>query len=212
MRSKIIIILGLVALLVLGAGRAAHADEELIKLPTRPGVTQPFWVLTPPGSTGGERHSFHRRAGPAREPAPVMAQEQEFPHPLARQIRGGGFSRRVGRRAVRSSRRPRRRFPHLGRARQRHRRGHRLSAPEGGGAGVAHRHQPRHDFRRQHRGASQERRPRRAGIDLEHRRGDPPARPHPEQRRCRQHRRCRRSSCTTRTTPAWRARSPPCRR
>jgi hypothetical protein len=46
MRSAIMI--GLLALL-LGAGRTASAGEELIKLQTRPGVTQPFWVMTPPG-------------------------------------------------------------------------------------------------------------------------------------------------------------------
>ncbi len=45
MRSTIIA--GLLALL-LGAGGAANAAEELIRLPTRPGVTQPFWVMTPP--------------------------------------------------------------------------------------------------------------------------------------------------------------------
>jgi hypothetical protein len=45
MHSKIIA--GLLALLL--SGGAARADEELIKLPTRPGVTQPFWVTTPPG-------------------------------------------------------------------------------------------------------------------------------------------------------------------
>jgi pimeloyl-ACP methyl ester carboxylesterase len=40
--------LGLVALLFLGAASAAAA-EELVKLETRPGVTQAFWVMTPPG-------------------------------------------------------------------------------------------------------------------------------------------------------------------
>src|SRR5229473_2832667 len=45
MRSTIIA--GLLAVL-LGAGGAANAAEELIRLPTRPGVTQPFWVMTPP--------------------------------------------------------------------------------------------------------------------------------------------------------------------
>src|SRR5579859_8085276 len=45
MRSKIIA--GLIALL-LNSG-AARADEELVRLPTRPGVTQAFWVTTPPG-------------------------------------------------------------------------------------------------------------------------------------------------------------------
>src|SRR5260370_29550112 len=61
MRSTIIA--GLLALL-LGAGGAANAAEELIRLPTRPGVTQPFWVMTPPAGppvasvilfTGGAR-------------------------------------------------------------------------------------------------------------------------------------------------------------
>ena len=33
---------------LVAAGAPARA-EELIKLPTRPGVTQPFWLLTPPG-------------------------------------------------------------------------------------------------------------------------------------------------------------------
>lgn len=37
------------ALLLLAALLPARADEELIRLPTRPGVTQPFWLLTPPG-------------------------------------------------------------------------------------------------------------------------------------------------------------------
>jgi hypothetical protein len=40
--------LGLVALLFLGAASAAAA-EELVKLETRPGVTQAFWVMAPPG-------------------------------------------------------------------------------------------------------------------------------------------------------------------
>lgn len=47
MRSTIMT--GLLALLLLGAGRAASAGEELVKLPTRPGATQPFWVMTPAG-------------------------------------------------------------------------------------------------------------------------------------------------------------------
>jgi hypothetical protein len=43
-------LIAVMALLVLGfAGRAA-ADEELIQLATRPGVTLPFWLLTPPGA------------------------------------------------------------------------------------------------------------------------------------------------------------------
>lgn len=45
MRSKII--LGLFALLL--ADGTASADEELVKLQTRPGVTQPFWMMTPAG-------------------------------------------------------------------------------------------------------------------------------------------------------------------
>ena len=36
--------------MVLAAGRPARADEELIRLPTRPGVTQPFWVMRPLGA------------------------------------------------------------------------------------------------------------------------------------------------------------------
>jgi pimeloyl-ACP methyl ester carboxylesterase len=47
MRSAIMT--GLLAVLLLGAGGAATAGEELVKLETRPGVTQPFWVMTPPG-------------------------------------------------------------------------------------------------------------------------------------------------------------------
>jgi pimeloyl-ACP methyl ester carboxylesterase len=49
-----------------------RAEETLIQLPTRPGVTQPFWLLTPPGPpvasvilfTGGNGilGSMHRRA------------------------------------------------------------------------------------------------------------------------------------------------------
>jgi hypothetical protein len=65
MRNKIIA--GLLALLL--SGGAARADEELVKLPTRPGVTQPFWVMTPPGSpvasvilfTGGPGLLFSQR-------------------------------------------------------------------------------------------------------------------------------------------------------
>jgi hypothetical protein len=45
MRSKLIA--GLVVLLL--SGVVARADEELVRLPTRPGVTQAFWVTTPPG-------------------------------------------------------------------------------------------------------------------------------------------------------------------
>jgi pimeloyl-ACP methyl ester carboxylesterase len=37
------------ALLLLAWNGSASAGEELIQLPTRPGVTQPFWVMTPPG-------------------------------------------------------------------------------------------------------------------------------------------------------------------
>jgi len=36
-------------LLALVAGGASACAEELIQLPTRPGVSQPFWLLTPPG-------------------------------------------------------------------------------------------------------------------------------------------------------------------
>src|SRR5690348_791462 len=42
------LIFPLIALLLLAASNAALA-EELIRLPTRPGVTQPFWVMTPQG-------------------------------------------------------------------------------------------------------------------------------------------------------------------
>ena len=45
MRASII---ALLLVLTLG-GRNAVADEELVRLPTRPGVMQPFWLLTPPG-------------------------------------------------------------------------------------------------------------------------------------------------------------------
>lgn len=44
--KAIIAALALLALAIL----PARADEELIRLPTRPGVTQPFWLLTPPGA------------------------------------------------------------------------------------------------------------------------------------------------------------------
>ena len=37
------------AALLLAWGRPAIAGEDLIQLPTRPGVMQPFWVMTPPG-------------------------------------------------------------------------------------------------------------------------------------------------------------------
>jgi pimeloyl-ACP methyl ester carboxylesterase len=43
------IVTGLLTLLLLAAGGAAMAAEELVRLETRPGVTQPFWVMTPPG-------------------------------------------------------------------------------------------------------------------------------------------------------------------
>jgi pimeloyl-ACP methyl ester carboxylesterase len=42
------IIAGTVAMLLAWVGSAV-AGEDLIQLPTRPGVTQPFWVMTPPG-------------------------------------------------------------------------------------------------------------------------------------------------------------------
>ncbi len=38
------------ALLLALAILPARAAEDLIQLPTRPGVTQPFWLLTPPGA------------------------------------------------------------------------------------------------------------------------------------------------------------------
>ena len=38
-----------VVLSLLALASVARAGEELIRLPTRPGVTQPFWLLTPPG-------------------------------------------------------------------------------------------------------------------------------------------------------------------
>lgn len=43
----------LVALLLVAGGRGAAAAEELIQLPTRPGVTQPFYLMTPPGPLAG---------------------------------------------------------------------------------------------------------------------------------------------------------------
>jgi len=45
MRRKMIV--GLLALLL--GGGTASAGEELVKLQTRPGVTQPFWVMAPAG-------------------------------------------------------------------------------------------------------------------------------------------------------------------
>jgi hypothetical protein len=45
MRSKMIV--GLLALLL--GGGTASAGEELVKLQTRPGVTQPFYMMTPAG-------------------------------------------------------------------------------------------------------------------------------------------------------------------
>lgn len=47
MQTKLIA--AVMGLLALFAAAPARADEQLIQLPTRPGVTQPFWVLTPPG-------------------------------------------------------------------------------------------------------------------------------------------------------------------
>jgi hypothetical protein len=44
--KAIIAALALLALAIL----PARADEQLIRLPTRPGVTQPFWLLTPSGA------------------------------------------------------------------------------------------------------------------------------------------------------------------
>jgi hypothetical protein len=46
MRGRLVV--GLVLLLAWSTG-AARAGEELVKLPTRPGVVEPFWVTTPPG-------------------------------------------------------------------------------------------------------------------------------------------------------------------
>jgi dienelactone hydrolase len=46
MRSKVIAVL---FAMLLGAGCSAMGDEEQVRLPTRPGVTQPFWVMMPPG-------------------------------------------------------------------------------------------------------------------------------------------------------------------
>jgi pimeloyl-ACP methyl ester carboxylesterase len=37
------------AALLLAWGGPAIAGEDLIQLPTRPGVTEPFWLMTPPG-------------------------------------------------------------------------------------------------------------------------------------------------------------------
>jgi pimeloyl-ACP methyl ester carboxylesterase len=47
MQSKIVAVV--TALLFLAWGDVAGAGEDLVQLPTRPGVTQPFWVMTPPG-------------------------------------------------------------------------------------------------------------------------------------------------------------------
>jgi hypothetical protein len=63
------IIIAILFALMLGDARAALADEELIRLPTRPGVTQPFWLMPPPGSpvasvilfTGGPGLLFSER-------------------------------------------------------------------------------------------------------------------------------------------------------
>jgi pimeloyl-ACP methyl ester carboxylesterase len=46
MRSTIIA--ALMGVVLLGVAQRAAADETLIRLPTRPGVTVPFWLLTPP--------------------------------------------------------------------------------------------------------------------------------------------------------------------
>lgn len=43
------IIAGLLAAFALFSVAPARAGEDLIRLPTRPGVTQPFWLMTPPG-------------------------------------------------------------------------------------------------------------------------------------------------------------------
>jgi alpha/beta superfamily hydrolase len=43
------LIAAILALLLPGLSPPASAGEDLIQLPTRPGVTQPFWVMTPPG-------------------------------------------------------------------------------------------------------------------------------------------------------------------
>jgi hypothetical protein len=47
MRSRFMAVVTAVLVLVF-AGRA-RAGEELVRLPTRPGVTLPFWLMTPPG-------------------------------------------------------------------------------------------------------------------------------------------------------------------
>jgi alpha/beta superfamily hydrolase len=47
MRMKLVATV--VALLAVTAGLPAHAGEEFVQLPTRPGVTQPFWLVAPPG-------------------------------------------------------------------------------------------------------------------------------------------------------------------
>lgn len=49
MRRTLLLALGLLSLLLPAGAGAASAGEELIELPTRPGVTQPFWLTTPPG-------------------------------------------------------------------------------------------------------------------------------------------------------------------
>ncbi len=43
------IVPGLLALLLVLGGGPARPDEELIRLPTRPGVMQPFYMMTPAG-------------------------------------------------------------------------------------------------------------------------------------------------------------------
>jgi hypothetical protein len=48
MRGRFLTILTSVLVLVFAG--PAMAGEELVRLPTRPGVTLPFWVTTPPGS------------------------------------------------------------------------------------------------------------------------------------------------------------------
>jgi len=45
MRMKLVAVL---ALLVPWLSPPANAGEDLVRLPTRPGVTQPFWLTTPP--------------------------------------------------------------------------------------------------------------------------------------------------------------------
>jgi pimeloyl-ACP methyl ester carboxylesterase len=44
-----VVIAGLLGALALASVAPARAGEDLIQLPTRPGVTQPFWLMTPPG-------------------------------------------------------------------------------------------------------------------------------------------------------------------